>query len=129
MSIGQDSIQSYINNFRRKFSQYLKPGIGLSCRILPTGGNGTIVEFTMGPGIQNTDIYEDINSTMGKALGKVDQHAFGGNLDGFVFKGTNVVLEPNRIIFIKDDNESEWSDATAEMDIKQVLTRGTEAGT
>ena len=61
----------------------------------------------MGPSIENDDIYKDISPTVGRALSNIEQRAFGGNLEGFTFGGTNVILENNRIIFIKDDTPSE----------------------
>ena len=41
---------------------------------------------------------------------------------GFVFSGTNVVMEDKRIILIKGGNdESEWNDKAALIDVKRIL--------
>ena len=115
-------IQSYINNFRRHLSQFLKPNIGLSCKAYPANSSGAILEFTIGPGIANDDELVPPSSTVNEALANIQQRAFGGNLDGFRFSGTNVITEDNRIILIKGgDDLDEWNDKGAYLDAKKVL--------
>jgi hypothetical protein len=114
-------IQEYINNFRRRIAQFLKPGIGLTCHVYPAESGGAILEFTMGPGIANDDIYKDTSPTISLALSQIKQRAFGGNFDAFIFAGTNMILEENRIRFIKDDSLAEWSDSMAARDINKLL--------
>ena len=117
----KEIIQEYVNNFRRRIAQLQKPGIGLSCNVYPATTGGTILEFIIGHGIENDDKYKEVRPTVGSALTQINQRAFGGNLDGFAFRGTNVILEDNRIIFIKDDSPAEWSDNTAQHDLAKVL--------
>ena len=116
-------IQEYINNFRRRIAQFLKPGIGLACNIYPAHSGGAILEFMIEPRIENDDNYMDISPTVTDALSKIKQRAFGGNLRGFIFSGTNVILEENRIILIKDESSDEWSDNAAQRDVDRVLWR------
>lgn len=126
----KEAIQGYINNFRRHLSPYLKPNIGLSSTVYPSESTGAIVEFTIGQGIANSDEFMESEPTVSDALSKIPQHAFGGELGGFHFAGTNVIAEDNRIILIKGGNdEKEWSDEAAQSDAKRVLppsTGGTE---
>jgi len=117
------TIQTYVNNFRRRLSPHLKPGFGISCTVHPAEKDGAILEFSLGPSIENTDEYEEINTTVSGALTSIPQKAFGGNLEGFRFTGTNVIMEKDRIIFIKDDSPSEWSDAAAERDLVKILSK------
>lgn len=114
-------IQAYINNFRRKFTQYLKPDIGLACKIYPAEKNGAIIEFNIGPNIENDDTYVTISGSVQSALESIKQNAFGGELDGFVFRGTNAIIDSNRIIFIKDDSEQEWNTFAVEKDIASII--------
>lgn len=114
--------QKYINNFRRNFTQLLKPGIGLSCHIYPSKDGGGILEFTMGDSVENDDIYKEESGSLGEALGNVKQNAFAGNIDGITFGGTNTILEPHRIIYIKDSNKKEWNEQAAHKDVQQLLT-------
>jgi len=116
-------IQKYINNFRRRLTPHLKPGIGLSCNIFPDATGGAILEFTIAPEIENDDIYKEVSPSLGQALLNIEQRAFGGDFDGFFFKGTNVILEGNRIIFIKDHSSKEWSDKSAQNDVARVLRK------
>lgn len=116
-------IQEYINNFRRRIARFLKPGIGLACNVYPAESGGAILEITIGPGLENDDIYKENSQTLSDALSKIKQRAFGGDLEGFVFGGTNVILEDNRIIFIKDDSRSVWTDQAAQHDLGRVLPK------
>ena len=114
-------IQEYINNLRRRIAQLLKPGIGLTCSVYRAESGGAVLEFTIGPGIENDDNYKDVSSSLSQALSRIKQRAFGGNLDGFVFSSTNFILEDNRIILIKDASRSEWTDSAAQRDVKRLL--------
>ncbi len=116
------TIQLYINNFRRHLSQFLKPNIGLTCRVYPAREAGAILEFTIGPGVINDDEFLSVFPTVNVALSQIKQNAFGGDLKGFRFKGTNVITDGNRIIIIKGgDSKQEWSDKGAYLDAKKVL--------
>lgn len=120
----KSDIQTYINNFRRHIAVHLRPGIGINARVLPADEGGAILEFKIGPNIENDDVYESPKPNLGIALAGIDQHAFGGNVSGFRFGGTNTILEKDRIIFIKDNNRSEWSDAAAAKDVNKLFTAG-----
>ena len=121
--IDRKTIQKYVNSFRVHLSRHLKPEIGLICKVYPADKGGAIVEFSLGPNVQNDDIYQEASATIGAALSKVPQRAFGGNLEGFVFGGTNTIMEGNRIVFIKDDSPSEWSEEAALNDVQKLLPK------
>lgn len=115
-------IQEYINNFRRRIAKFFRPGVGMTCKVYPAQSGGAILEFKIGSGIKNDDFYNPETPTITDALGKIKQQAFGGNLSGFVFHGTNVILEGTRMIFIKDDSPAEWNDSAAERDVARVVS-------
>lgn len=115
-------IQDYINNFRRRITKYFKPGIGMSCNVYPAVSGGAILEFIIGTGIKNDDSYYEIMPTVTQALAKIKQHAFGGNLSGFVFSGTNFILEDNKCILIKDDSQDQWNANAADIDVHRILS-------
>lgn len=119
--IPKTTVQDYINNFRRRLTPFLRPGIGLACLVHPADVGGVILEFTVGPQIENDDVYAAAAPTLGKALSGIEQHAFGGNFEGFNFAGTNYVLERDKIILIKDESISEWNDAAAARDVDKLL--------
>lgn len=116
------TIQKYINNFRRYIVPNLKPGIGLACRVIPVKSGGAILEFRLGLDVLNEDKYMNTEKSVNSALRKTEQRMFGGNLDGLRFAGTNISMEPNRIILIKgEDTKSEWNDKGAKKDVKRIL--------
>ena len=117
----QSQIQAYIDNFRRRIASSLRPSIGLHCNIYPASSGGAVLVFRVGPNVENDDVYQPSYPSLGNALSQIEQRAFGGNLEGFTFGGTNVILEQDRIIFIKDDSLAEWSDSAAEKDVQSVL--------
>lgn len=125
--IDRKTIQNYINSFRVHFSRYLKPGTGIVCKVYTAEKGGAILEFSLWPGIQNDDIYQETSATVGMALLKIPQKAFGGNLEGFVFGGTNTIMEGNRIIFIKDDSLREWGEDAALNDVQKLLPTNSRA--
>ena len=120
--MNKNKYQKYINNFRREFTLYLKPGVGLSCNIYPSNDGGAILEFSIGEAYENDDDYKEISKSLGLALANIEQHAFGGNLEGFSFGGTNTILERNRVIYIKESNPKEWSESAAKKDVKSLIS-------
>jgi hypothetical protein len=116
------TLQKYINNFRRHLAPYLRPGVGLACNVFPAEATGAILEFTIGSDIANGDVFQPAAKTVNQALSELRQNAFGGNLDGFRFSGTNVIMEDKRIILIKGDDYAEfWNDNAAAEDVKKLL--------
>ncbi len=116
------TIQQYINNFRRHLAPHMKPGVGLACTVFPATSEGAILEFKIGPEIVNTDEFRPESKTVNEALANIPQRAFGGNLSGFRFAGTNVVMEDNRIVLIKgEDDPNQWNDSAAGADVKRIL--------
>ena len=116
----QPTIQDYINNFRRRISPFLRPGVGLRCTVHPAAVGGAILECTLQKGIPNEDRFLAEMPTLGKALQTIPQKAFGGNFDGFLFQGTNLIMEPERIVLIKDDSDQVWSDTGAQEDVSRI---------
>lgn len=120
--ISRDRIQSYINNFRRQISPYLKPGVGLKCQIYQANQEGAILEFRLGQNEKNEDIYLRNYQTVNQALRDIEQSAFGGNLDAFDFKGTNYVLENKRIILVKGtDSLNHWDESASKKDVNKLI--------
>lgn len=117
-------IQRYINNFRRHLSVFLRPGIGLKTFIYPSIKDGAVLVFHLGFNLENDDEYQPVSPSIGSILNKVEQRAFGGNLEGIHFSGTNMIFEPNKIIFIKDNNPKEWTDTAAKKEALKIVNSG-----
>ena len=117
-------LQQYVNDFRRHISPFLRPSVGVACVVYPALDPGALLEFTMGLGIASEDRIKDTVPTVNVALAAVEQRAFGGNLAGFRFSGTNVIGEGNRIIIIKgEDSLSYWSNEAALQDVLKIINR------
>ncbi|MBU1208085.1 MAG: hypothetical protein KKH04_14340 [Proteobacteria bacterium] len=117
-----ETIQAYVNNFRRHISPNLKPGIGLSCKIYPAQRGGAVLEFSIGPNIANEDHFEAAMESVNAILKVVPQRMVGGNIDALRFGGTNISMEPNRILIIKgEDIATLWSDEGAQSDVEKII--------
>ncbi len=117
-------IQSYINNFKRHFSQYLKPDIAISSSAYPAEGEGAVLEFLLGEGATLDRYQETVEGTVNDALRHVKQQMVGGNLAGIRFRGTNISLESRKLVLIKgEDAPSEWSDKAALRDVERIVSR------
>ncbi len=115
-------IQSYVNNFRRHILGYLRPGIGLSCKVYPVKKEGAVLEFTIGSNVADEDQFEPSSETVNAVLKNVPQRMVGGNIDALKFGGTNISMEPNRILIIKgEDAPSLWNDESANSDVEKIL--------
>ncbi len=94
----------------------------MACKVYPVEKEGAILEFVLGSDVENDDKYLTVKETVNAALKHVEQKMFGGNLDGIKFGGTNISMEPERIVLIKgEDNDSLWNDAGAKHDVQQIL--------
>ncbi|KJF88236.1 hypothetical protein [Photobacterium phosphoreum] len=118
------TVQMYINSFRSEFSQYLKNNIGLITSVYFAKTGGAIIEIELSVGGKNKDKYKGTSQNLGNALKNVKQSTFGGNLNGFSFVGTNIILEPSKIILIKSDSPNEWSSTSAKNDIDKIIFNG-----
>lgn len=120
------TIQEYVNNFRRHLAPHLKPGIGLSCKIFPAKAEGAVFEFAIGPSISNEDLFEESKNTVNSILEDVPQRMIGGNIAAIKFGGTNISMEPNRIVLIKGEDDPDlWNDQGAKNDVERII--GTQA--
>jgi len=121
--VQRSTMQAYINNFRRLLSTFMKPGLGVKCVVYPAKQGGAVMLFEFDAYDGNEDVYKMDVSSVNKALSKIRQHAFGGNLDGFDFKGTNIIMESNGVVIIKDGSPSEWTEESAKADVNRIVPR------
>ncbi len=118
----QERIQRYVNDFRRHFSTYLRKGVGMSTLTHPSDLPGAIIEIRIGESVTNEDRFLEPTTSVNEALTSIQQKAFGGNLQGFRFGGTSIVMESDKIVLIKgDDSEDNWSDKSASKDVSQIV--------
>lgn len=116
----KDTIQIYLNNFRRLFSPYLKRDMNFRIVVYPAD-NGAIIEINFKKYAPVKDEFRKKENLLTDSLKRIEQHSFGGNLDGFQFKGTNFILEGEKIFIIKDDSKNEWSIEKTREDVFKLL--------
>ncbi len=119
--------QKYVNNFRRRMTRYLRPDIGMRVIVHPAAAGGGVVEVEFSEVVENDDEFRPPAPTVNDVLKAIPQNAFGGNLDGFRFEGTNIVMEPGRVLLIKGtDDRGEWDQKAAERDTRRILAGGSQ---
>jgi len=116
----KEKIQLYLNNFRRFLSPYLRKDFNFRTIIYPSD-DGAIIELKFQKLAPVKDEFRKTEKTINDSLKRLNQQAFGGNLDGFNFSGTNYILEEGKIILIKDKNNSEWNIEQAKKDVDKLL--------
>ena len=117
------TLQEYINNFRRHITPYLKPGVGLTCVSTPAFGQGAVVEFKMAPQVKNEDYFNQAKGTVNDIIKGIPQKLVGGNIDAVRFSGTNISMEPDRIIIIKgEDDPNLYNDKGAKEDVERIVS-------
>lgn len=117
----QEIIQRYINEFRRNITPMLKPNMGLEIDIYNCGKEGAVLIVFFNPGGKSID--KEINefATIADVLNSIEQNFVGGNLTGMTFKGTNMMMEQNRILLIKEGNQDEWSATKLKEDLEKII--------
>lgn len=66
--------------------------------------------------------FEPMVESANAALKVVPQRMVGGNIDAIKFGGTNISMEPNRIVVIKgEDNPDLWNDQAAKIDGERIV--------
>jgi len=117
--MNKPDIQHYINNFRRLLSPYLKLDFNLRATVYPTK-EGAIIEFEFRKDQPTIDEFKEEENEIYDQLIKIQQRTFGGK-KGMKFSGTNMALEPSKILIIKDNNLKEWTSSKAEEDVHKLL--------
>jgi hypothetical protein len=120
MKIYRQEIQTYINNFRRLFSRFLKPDVGIQSTIFPYD-KGSIIVYELGLNLQNKDELRSSSKEITEALKRTNlfENEKGDQIHSFV--GTNILLIKNKIVVIKDDNAKEWSEEKAQLDVEKIM--------
>lgn len=119
--MNNEIVQRYINNFRRQLSIYLKPNIGIQIDIYNCSSEGGIIVIFFKPGGKSSDNHIYKYSKISDALKEMNQMFFGGDLSGLHFSGTNILMDNEKILLIKDTKPDEWSDSRLNEDLKSII--------
>lgn len=118
--MNKEKIQLYLNNFRRFLSPYLRTDINFKTIVYPAN-DGAIIELKFQITSPVKDEFRKNEASVTDSLKRIDQHAFGGNLAGFKFSGTNMIMEQGRVIIIKDNDDKQWSLEQIRKDVDKLI--------
>lgn len=116
----KQDIQKYINNFRRLFSSYLKPNVGMQTTVYPFD-KGAIIVVELNINSLNKDELRASSINIQEALKKTNLFENEKKEDIHNFVGTNILLVKNKVVFIKDNSLSEWTLSKVEKDIEKIV--------
>ncbi len=116
----KQDIQKYINNFRRLFSSYLKPNVGMKSTVFPFD-KGAVIVIELNIDSLNKDDIRAKSNDIQDALKKTNLFESEKKEDIHNFVGTNIILVKNKVVFIKDNNLSEWTLSKVEQDIDKIV--------
>lgn len=116
----RQEIQTYINNFRRLFSRFLKPDVGIQSIVYPCD-KGSVIVYELGLNLQNKDDIRSKSREITDALKRTNlfENEKGEHVHSFA--GTNILLIKNKIVVIKDENTKEWTEEKALLDIEKII--------
>ncbi|MGV8992787.1 MAG: hypothetical protein ACOH1O_01710 [Flavobacterium sp.] len=116
----KQDIQKYINNFRRLFSSYLKPNVGMQTTVYPFD-KGAVIVIELNLNFLNKDEVRGVSSDIQESLKKTNLFESEKRESLHSFVGTNIILIKNKVVFIKDNNSSEWTLSKVEEDIEKIV--------
>jgi hypothetical protein len=116
----RQEIQNYINNFRRLFSRFLKPDVGIQSTVYPYD-KGSVIVYELGLNLQNKDDLRSSSKEITEALKRTNLFENEKGEQNHSFVGTNILLIKNKIVVIKDDNSKEWTEEKAQLDIEKII--------
>ena len=115
-------IQTYVNNFRRHLSRSLKKGVGLKSTAFPSKGEGGVLELKIGANLPNEDEFAEVHESVNDVMRFIPQRLIRENIDSVKFSGTNISMEPDRIIIVKgEDDFALWDDEGALDDVNRII--------
>lgn len=119
--MNRETIQDYINNFRRSISPFLKKNVGLKSIVFPYD-KGVILAFEFGINGQNKDEFRSESNSVSEAFSRAKITSFGAINNNFTFGGTNLIMDANQVVLIKDFEPKEWTDKQSKIDVNKILS-------
>lgn len=111
-------INRYLNSFRIAFSRYLKAGVGLQSTVFPFP-NGAVIVIEVGFELQAKDLIRSDSASLHDALERTN--LFAEVPTKTEIPGTFIILHRNKVLLIKNDEPSQWSQAQTSADIDTIF--------
>lgn len=118
-------IKKYIDDFKRLFSPFMKPGVTFNSTICPYKG-GVVCIFQFNTNQNDSVVIKDSNKTALDVFESEDIKGIvsvGPGVDkaNIRFPGTNIANMGNRLVIIKDDNPDEWGITATVNDVSRII--------
>ena len=123
LDMDKQLVFNYMIALRGYFLQVVKPNTSVEC-IGYTYSGGGLVKIELNDDSRNSvDLIE--RSMQYEVFHELDLKQYLGTdkYGRFHFSGTNIIDDGDKIIFIKDDMEKEWSEEAAKKDILFLLNK------
>jgi hypothetical protein len=128
----QQTIQGYVNTFRKKMSDYIDDGVGQEFRVF-NFPNGILIDIRQGMFLANNDIFNASEGSLEAAFNKVgkspekffteeDFNRLKSDFEGGNRKhGTEILIGSDSVIVLKGNDNDLWSGATASSDVESIV--------
>ena len=119
----KEIINKYLINFRRLFSPFLKKDVSMNISAYPYA-NGAIMVIELDYNSSNNTIFVEDSKTMAEAMEKTNLFDSPGQASPI--STTKIIIQRNKLVIIKGDEESLWNDKSAKNDVDNILSSLTE---
>jgi hypothetical protein len=114
----------YCYRFGLIYKKVLRQGVNFNALAIVSKEQGALVFFEFKKQAYRKFQYRLVKEPIAKAVEKLPQRAFSGDLSSVRFYGKNVIAEGNKLIIIKGDNSKEaWSLKEAMKDAIEEVRR------
>jgi hypothetical protein len=119
-------IKGYAKGIIQTLRSNLRNNIDIVIAVTPSEGPGGVVEVQLlerRSGFRKSNkgiLINKASATVNEALAAIPQSFTDKNQPHVEFRGTNISMEKNRIVFIKGDNDH-WSEDDATKDVNKAI--------
>lgn len=114
----KEIINRYLINFRRYFTPYLKTDVSVKNSVFPYV-DGAIIIMELGYNSSNNTEYRVTSRTLTEAMERTN--LFDDPASASPIFETKIVTIKNRIIIMKNDNMTFWSEKAAHTDVNNLM--------
>ena len=113
----------YVSDLRRYLSPHLKPGIALETYVHPARETGAVIEIRpVQGGLSRDQIAPEKNTVLEILTGMRQNFVHASPGSNIRFGGTNIYLDPEKILLIKgEDSPNVWNGDAAQDDVKRLV--------
>ena len=115
----KETINSYLINFRRFFSPYLKKDVSVKNTVFPYS-NGAIIIMELDINSSNNTEFMAQSTSLVDAMTKTN--LFDNPTEVTPLSETKIITQNNRIIIIKNDNNDLWNEKSALNDVSNFMS-------